>query len=192
MDTYDNSQNRTAIRGIVDPRVERCRWFLEDPLALRVLLLCSFRTWLHKEPEKRFGLRYGEFTISRTETKLFRLKPTQQGKLDRTIKMLTRIGYISKTDRRIDNDGSTIYRYEANKIIFPLTLDRQRNRQRTDNEQALTTGTTETIKKDVLKISPPAVHGDLKLKQGVGRAFEEEAWAAAVEASNECNRRGRQ
>lgn len=175
------THTNTAIRGIVDPRVGFCNWILRDPLALRVLLVCAFRTWLHKEPEKRFGLEYGEFSISKTETDLFGLKRTQQGKLDRSIKKMTHLGYISKTGKRIDNNRTTIYRYESNRIIFPLMKNRQQNDQQINSRQTLTTETTETIKDFFQKpvTMPPTTEG---------KTFEQVAWAAAVEASN----RGRQ
>lgn len=112
----ESVSNKPFRKLFADEHNELFRYLVKDPLLLTIFILCSIRARWNTEPSPE-GLAQQEFWLSQTEYEKFGLKKSQHGQIDRKLQILIKLRLITKTGRRIGNDGASVYRFLPNKII---------------------------------------------------------------------------
>lgn len=118
-----------------DEHNELFQRLLKDPLLLAVYILCAIRARRVKEISPD-GLAQFEFWLAQTEYAKFGLKPSQHSAIARKLQILINLKLISKSGKRLSNDGASVYRFISGEIIsINPEMGNELSKERVTSEQ---------------------------------------------------------
>lgn len=124
------AQNKPFRQLYADEHDELFLTLIKDSLLWTIFTLCTIRARRKLEPSPE-GLEQGEFWLSQMEYEKFGLKETQKTQIVRRLKTLQNLRLVSKTNKRIGNDGANVYRLESSKLInINLETNNETNNER--------------------------------------------------------------